>query len=276
MNILFWNTNQTKNKNNLTSLFKDSLIELLHENDLDILILAEYPYNTNELCKTINIISPNQYNNLPNISDNYRIRGIINNKFNVESLIEESRYQLIKITTSYYILIIAMIHNVSKLHSDTQSEVVSRFYKEIADYENKLSCDYTIAIGDFNLNPFDDACVGGTAMHALPFVNTVVSNPVRYIEDKPYKKFYNPTWKFFGNDKVPYTTYYHDKGGNINLYWYALDQVILRPSLIKAFDMSSFRVISNTKSHNFIKNGKPNNKYSDHLPLFCNIKEDEL
>ena len=88
--------------------------------------------------------------------------------------------------------------------------------------------------------------------------------------------FYNPTWKFFSKNAPPYTTYYSGQGGKvINYYWYAFDQVVVRPRLIKAFDEEKLEVIVSTHNHTLIKDGKPDKtRYSDHLPLLCILKEE--
>ena len=279
MNILFWNIGLTKNRNKNLEKIHDCIREMLIENDVDLLILAEYPYDTRSLCQIVNAASAIQYKTIPNISSSYRIRGIINSNYKIESLQEQDRYQLVKIGTSYYELIVAMIHNISKYHNDppTQRIEITQFYNDIADSEQRLNCDYTIAIGDFNINPFEEACIRGNAMHAIPFADVVLKNKSRKIRNKTCKTFYNPTWKFFANEKAPYTTYYQNRGQEINFYWYALDQVIVRPSLINVFDEKMLKIISQTNQHNLLSNGTPDKiNYSDHLPLFCTLKEEKI
>jgi len=138
----------------------------------------------------------------------------------------------------------------------------------------EYNCDKTIVVGDLNVNPFESGCIGLGGMHALPFREVAVK--ARTFQGMVYSKFYNPTWKFFGKTEAPYTTYYYaDSGNDVNFYWNAFDQVLIRPSLILAFDESKFRIIDKTKSHCLMKNGKPNKtKYSDHLPLFCFLDEE--
>ena len=53
LNILFWNTDKLKNKNNINNC----LAELISEKDCDIVILAEYIDNIQNLCASINIVS---------------------------------------------------------------------------------------------------------------------------------------------------------------------------------------------------------------------------
>jgi len=278
MNILFWNAGMSKTRAKNFENVTNCIHELLLENSVDLLILAEYPYDIQNLCQTSNTISHMQYKPIPNNEGCKRIRGIINYKYNIDIVREQSNYQIAKIKTSLYDMIVAMFHGRSKTRSsgETQAMGISHFYNDIVIEEQKFTSAYTIAIGDFNVNPFETACIGASGIHAIPFRDAVECKSTRQIFGREYQKFYNPTWKLFGNTEAPYTTYYRDNSGeDVNFYWYALDQVLIRPSLIKAFDEKSLKVISQTRNHCLMKNGKPDKlNYSDHLPLLCALKED--
>ncbi|MCL1986520.1 MAG: hypothetical protein FWG64_00910 [Firmicutes bacterium] len=271
MNILFWNTNR-KNPENITAC----LCELLLENAVDLLILAEYPNETQALCETINKISLTaQYKIIPTIKKSAPIKAIIRAKYTINPLQEESRYQLVQISQNANRLIIAMIHGKDKHNNDdlTQLEIISDFRRDIIENENRLKCKHSLAIGDFNVNPFDAASFATSGMHALPFAS-LLARPTRTVNKKTHQKFYNPTWQLFANKSPPHTSYYFDNSGQAqNLYWYALDQVIVSKGLINHFE--DVKIIAKTKNHDLLANGKPNKKiYSDHLPLFCRLKED--
>ena len=274
INIIFWNTN----KKNLVNCLQEMLIE----NNVDLLILAEYPYSINELCHNTNTQSCLQYKPLPQNIGCKRIYGLINNKYNAELLQEQSPYRFVKISKPYYSyeLIVAMVHAPSKLWAEasTQKTGIANILNDLIVQEHQNCCEYTMAIGDFNASPFEETCIGASAMHAIPFPDAVKKEG-RRVQRKIYKQFYNPTWKFFGNRTAPYTTYYCDRSGQeTNFYWYALDQVVVRPSLIKAFDRESLRIITKTKSHRLLNEDNIPNKinYSDHLPLFCRLNEEMM
>ena len=57
MNILFWNTYQTKNRENIDSC----LVEMILEKDCDIIILAEYSNTTDQICKVLSNMSKHEY-----------------------------------------------------------------------------------------------------------------------------------------------------------------------------------------------------------------------
>ncbi|MCL2386917.1 MAG: hypothetical protein FWC89_05115 [Defluviitaleaceae bacterium] len=278
MNILFWNTNIPKRGNTKADNIDSCLLSLAIENQIDLLILAEYGESMGQLCRIISNQSGTQYIPIPNLGGCTKIKGIINGKYNIDTLHERDRYQIIKISTVFYDLIVAMIHSDSKRYSrnNRQEEILRQFHTAIVDEQEKHKCKNVLAIGDFNANPFEEACLSAGNLFALPFVDGVIGSPTRCIGYRVYQKFYNPTWKFFGNRTIPYTTYhYNDSGDMANCYWNIIDQVVIRPSLVKAFDDDKLRIISCTKKHQLLDNGKPDKKnYSDHLPLFCALKED--
>ena len=267
MNILFWNTGR-RNLGNV----EDCLLELITERDLDLVILAEYKGKIERLCNL-------PYVPIVNSGCEY-IHALIKDKYKVSVLREAHRFNIVKISTPYSELLIAMIHNISKLNNvseHSQITELAKFHYEINKQEDVYNCQNSIAIGDFNVNPFEIACISASAMHAIPYLEEV-QKPSRIVQQEIYRKFYNPMWKFLGNRAPPYATYYYNKSGDVvNYYWNGFDQVMVRPGLINAFDENALEIIIETKSkgHQLLKNGKPNKAdYSDHLPLFCVLKEE--
>lgn len=280
MNVLFWNTNLRDFQNKKSDNIKKCLIEMIIENKVDLLSLAEYSDNMQELCDLINVRTRLRYIPIPNHGGCKKIKGILNDRYRVESLIEQSRYQIVKINTISYVLLIAMIHNISKLNADEklQKEILSSFRSDIEVEEQVHNCKNTLAIGDYNANPFEESCISAAFMHSMPFYEEVIEKHTRKIQGKTYQKFYNPTWKFFGNKEVPYTTYHYDNSGQMENYcWNVFDQVLIRPTLMRAFNEDKLKIIAETQNHNLMNNGKPDKTdYSDHLPLFCVLKEDVI
>jgi len=215
---------------------------------------------------------------MPMLSVGGKIKGIVNIIYDVHTLKESGRYLIAKISTIDYNLIVAMTHSDSKLYSknNRQAANLRQFHEAISMEQETHKCENVLAIGDFNANPFEDSCLGADNLFAQPFADEVISSPTRDVGEKTYQKFYNPTWKFFGNRTAPFTTYHYvDSGDMANCHWNVLDQVIIRPQLIKAFDDEQLKIISSTKNHQLLRNGKPDSKnYSDHLPLFCVLKEE--
>ena len=227
----------------------------------------------------MNAVSNAEYKPIPNSGGCGYIKGIINNKYRTESIFEQSHFQIVKITMSYYQLLIAMIHNGSKRNYEPEDQrgMLASFHYDIRKQEDKYNCKNTIAIGDFNVNPFEEACVSAYCLHAIPYREEVANKPERIVNGTPRRTFYNPTWKFLGNRTIPYTSYYYPSSKAVSYYWNAFDQVLIRPELMNAFDEGVFRIISATTNHLLLarRQRKPDGtKYSDHLPLFCSIKEE--
>ncbi|MCL2577138.1 MAG: endonuclease/exonuclease/phosphatase family protein [Defluviitaleaceae bacterium] len=271
MNILFWNTGLNGKRVANASDINKCLREMIEENNIDLLVLAEYNSGIQSLCQQSNA----QFYPLFNNSE--YIKAMINHNYSIETLIDQSRYLIAKITTVSYKMVIGMVHNASKLHYDDEDQEfrMQTFHKDLCQCEEDHNCKNTIVIGDFNVNPFEKACVSARNLHAIPFREIVTQKVRRKINDDYCPMFYNPTWKFMGKKMPPYTTYYCDRSGKaINYYWYAFDQVIVRPQLVEAFDEEKLAIITTTRNHMLIKDGKPDKiKYSDHLPLFCVLKE---
>jgi exonuclease III len=276
MKIIFWNVNAPEKVTEKAEKITDCIWELIIENDIDLLILAEYGEDIEDFCNLTNKKSETQYAAISDYSCK-KITGLVNSKYSLDILQGESRYMIIKISYANYKFLVGMIHNVARPRSSDslREEMLYRFRRDIEKQEELHRCKNTIVIGDYNANPFEKACVSASSMHGIPFREEVERLPNRVIQGEVYEKFYNPTWKFFGNREIPYTTYHYNNSDMENYYWNAFDQVMIRPDLIKFFNEDEYKIITKTKSHNLMKNGKPNKvNYSDHLPLFCILKED--
>lgn len=274
MNILFWNTHKNTYKENIDSC----LIELIIENNCDIVLLAEYIDELNDLCFRLNVKSKESYTILPNNKGCDHIKGLIKKKYFIGSLVETSRYQISKLETSSYKMIIGAIHNHSKPHSseDKQRIELTALHHDIRQQEREHNTKNSVIIGDLNINPFDKICVEADSLFAIPYKNEM-KETTAIRGGREYEKFYNPSWKFLESSTMPYTSYRYDTCDLVDYYWNMFDQVIIRPQLIKAFDYENFRILTETQHHKLILNEKPNiNNYSDHLPIFCKFKEEKI
>lgn len=67
-----------------------------------------------------------------------------------------------------------------------------------------------------------------------------------------------------------YGSFYYDSE-HMTPYWHCLDQVLVRKSLANTINHVEYLKKINKKD--LLKNTIPNEKISDHLPLFVNIQE---
>lgn len=270
MNVLFWNT-----KGNSV---ESHLIEIIREKDCDIVLLAENNINIKSLCNTLSQFRYD-FKPLPNNGGCKRINGIINKRYNSEVLQEHSRYQIFRINWGDYTVLLAAFHNISSTTPaiDEQKENCRCLHDDLKSIEYKLGIENSILVGDFNVNPFDDACIDACYLHAIPYAEQALKIE-RMVQGRSYKMFYNPMWYFLNNEKSPFGTYYYDNSGHHrNLFWNTFDQVLIRPSLIDAFDKNELTIIESIKNTKFVDaKGIPLKSISDHLPLFFNIREEKV
>lgn len=275
MIISFWNMNMNKDKNkNPDSI----IIDLIEENHIDILILAEYNNSIEKLCEKLNgkrtKFKPLKCKEIG--CD--KITGLYTERFTHVPLFANTRYYISSFSTAYFYLIICMVHAPSNIHksNDDRRAFFARVYKEIERVETEANTGNTIIVGDLNSNPFDSSVVAADALHAIPHKEES-TKMTRKIDGNSYKMFYNPSWKLVALDKPPYGTFFYNNSNYVNYYWYLFDQVIIRPELIKAFNENSLKIVAKIKDTTLLKNEyKPDGQISDHLPIIFEIKEEKI
>ena len=271
MIVAFWNVNKNCTIDNL-------IFDLLYENKVDILILAEYENDIDELCKKLNTKIP-RFKPLQSVSIGCdRIKGIYNSRYSQRPLFANTRCLITSFSTSYFKIIFGMIHAHSNLHKTDNDRIMyfSKFYKDVENCESELDTYNTIILGDFNSNPFDHSIISAGALHAIPYKEEA-AKLCRTVDEISYKTFYNPSWKLIAQNTPPYGTYYYNSSDCANYFWNIYDQVIIRPNLIKAFVDDSLRIITKIKNKTLLKDEyKPNKNYSDHLPIVFEIKEEKI
>ncbi|WP_170291988.1 endonuclease/exonuclease/phosphatase family protein [Heliobacterium mobile] len=263
MNYLFWNTKKTP--------VNSVLSKIIRRRKCDIIALAEYTDNVTSL---INDISDEKtrYYQIPSIGCD-RIKVIAN--------IKPARIKFLKDTDYYTIL--QFPHETLKYHIVSFVHFSSKMYRERTDflfYSQLLKNDIdqielvvnnknTVIVGDFNMNPFEDAMVAASAFHAVP-TRDVANRKSRKVSGLNHSMFYNPMWNLFGDKNNPPGTYYYSNSNQVNYFWHIFDQVLIRPSLINRLPLESIDIINFVEEESLVnKRGIPN--ISDHLPLFFTI-----
>lgn len=267
---------KSSNKSNINKCISEIIIE----KSCDVIFLAEYPAEEIlKLCNEVNVFSPQNYKPLPSYGGCSHICGLISNRYKtINVLHEDNRYAIFKIGMATGILLIAAIHNVSKMSGGTfdQLNVLQRICSDLTEQETKFQSKNSIMVGDFNINPFEETSVSPNSLFAIPYKEEL-KNTTAVRQGIVREKFFNPSWKFLSNQKAPYASYYYNSSKSDNYYWNMFDQVIVRPRLINAFNMDSFSIITESETCQLMLNGKPNkNNFSDHLPIFFNIKEEKI
>lgn len=264
MKYLFWNTNK--------QIINEYVKELIMEKSYDVVILAEYNDNANELLKELELVGIRMYK--IKIIGCDRISFFTKAKPSKIKHCSESNYYAIKIINidkdNRYI--IGAVHLPSKLYaSDEDRRVeIEDLVNNIAALEDKYNTKNTIIVGDFNANPFDGCMTKTTGLNAVSSED-VACKITRVVKNREYNMFYNPMWNKFGDFDGISGTYYYSKSSSEEIFWHIFDQVVIRPQNIKNFINSSLNIITKVNDRDLLSEGK-RIKVSDHLPLEFEMK----
>lgn len=274
MNFLFWNINK---KIDFFSVIRD----VLYTEDIDVLMIAEYPPgDSDELLPIINKMPAlYQYEYVTPIVTNDKVRIYTRFKSSLIRPSDDQKRCSAKLLFSPLLnndVTIITCHLPSKINmSDEElSEYATEVKEFIESVEKKVNHKRSIVCGDFNMNPFDKGIIKARGLHAV-MDKSIAKKKSATIRGNEYNFFYNPMWAFFGDGgrgNVSGTMYYNS-GDSINYYWHIYDQVLIRPELIDIFDDEKLQIITKINSNNLITpKGVIDTAYSDHLPIKFNLK----
>lgn len=263
LSFLFWNINRNS--------IEEIISRIVHENQIDILILAESKIEDKDILELLNVGEERVYLPAPGIP----IRLRIYSRYTPEFIkpIRDSTFLAIRNLTLPLrkdILIVA-VHLSSKMYESEEDQLLdcTNLSREIEEAEKLVGHSRTVVIGDFNMNPFEAGFVGAAGFHAIMDKN-IAKRGVRKLKGKKYKFFYNPMWNMFGDEVYgPAGTYYYDTGRQVNYFWNMFDQVLIRPELIESFELEELKIIEEVGSIKLSRDyGRPNNMVgSDHFPI---------
>lgn len=262
MKILFWNTHNNENINPI-------LAEIVLEERISVVALAEYTADISEL---VDRIAENGVYMAPYFTlgcDRIKILGTVKDV----SPAAHTRYASIQVFNKSDIF--CCIHLPSKTHADSSKRgiAVSKIVREIENLETKYGTKNTIIVGDFNVNPYEPECLEAQYFHGIP-ASEDAAKMSRVVMEETFNMFYNPMWNLLGDFDSPPGTYYMSTNETSCPFWNLFDQVIIRPHIRHRFEDNTLRIITNTEMINLLdKNGHPNKKISDHLPIVFEIKE---
>ncbi len=169
---------------------------------------------------------------------------------------------------------LALVHLLAwnnRVESDLSS-VAQRLAGLLREKEQSEGLTRTVLVGDFNLSPFDAAMVSGEIFHGLMTRRLAARHDGRTIQGEKRRTFYNPMWQFLTDrDDRPAGTYYRRASEPLNHFWYAYDQVLVRPELEDKLRDVDILETDGTESL-LTGQGWPDAKSgSDHLPLLFRL-----
>jgi hypothetical protein len=270
--FLFWNINKKP--------LLDEIVCLCHDNDVDILILAEKPDRPDtEIQIALNKGIENPYIAPLNLSS-YLSFFFRYPAESIEPVSDERRIAIRRISPpiGFDILLVAL-HLPSKLRMSGNDQIFQavRVSQLIQEAESKVGHTRTLVIGDFNMNPFEVGVVGADCFHGV-MTKTIARKGSRTVEEQDRPFFYNPIWGRMGDTSVGTPgTYYYDQG-YVTYFWNTFDQVLLRPELLDYFspNENNLKVISKIGDKNLLTNKGISKSYSDHLPLLVTLQLERM
>ncbi len=266
MNFLFWNLK----RNPLTS----RVVRLAGLYELDVLMLAESVLPSDEWLDSLNGLGMGTFWQASPEGDDVAVFVRLPT-WAVEPVSAEPRrmltYRVFDRDGEEFLLV--TLHLPSLLHRSEMELLLgaTRYSREIIAIENRRGHRRTVAVGDFNMNPFSAGMVASDAFHAV-MTKERAREEGRIVDGKTCPFFYNPKWGFFGDRTAgPAGTYYYDASKSISYFWNIYDQVLLRPALKSSLE--ELVVVTSDGQDSLVHpNGIPDQRNaSDHLPIFFKL-----
>jgi endonuclease/exonuclease/phosphatase family metal-dependent hydrolase len=260
--FLFWNTGRRP----LVKLVADAA-RLFR---VDILILAECSISGADLLTALNRTSAD-YQLTFSASDSIRVLTRLHAEF-LSPAAESDRYSIRRLRLpgqQELLLAIAHLPSGRFFSSESRSLVCIELARLVVEEEQKAGHDRTIVVGDLNLNPFDLGVVAANGLHGV-MTRKLAARGSRIVQRKKFPIFYNPMWRFFGeNAGGPSGTYYYERAEHVVYFWNIFDQILVRPTLIDCFEDDDLQIIDAVGQVKLTRaDGRPNsNVGSDHLPI---------
>ena len=262
--FLFWNIHK--------KMILDTVVQLAHNEAVDVLILAESIISTAEMVAALSSSQARHYYYAgAGVSDHIQVYTRFPTRL-CRPIWDEgglSAYGLSPPVGQDIVFIAA--HLSSKLHQtdDEQALACSRLREFIDRVEQEQGHHRTVLIGDLNMDPFESGLTGSEGLHAI-MDRQIAGRNIRRVKGLNRHFFYNPMWSLLGDlSPGPPGTYYYPGSGIVELFWHTFDQVLLRPELIYSFRPETLRVIDKSQQLRLVTaKGRPDKNHgADHLPI---------
>lgn len=244
-----------------------ALAEIVAEHQVDVVALAECDMTSGELAQQLTRTTGIQFFSdvLPGGG---RITWVYRTSVRISPVFDGDKVSIREITPPLgESILVCAIHASSRLSRDLAelNLLIPRAAAAVALAEAQVGHDRTLVCGDFNLSPFDEGLVSSESFHAV-MSRTTAQRGERIVYEEARKFFYNPMWRLLAEDDEVCGTYYFGSNSPLEHFWYCMDQMLFRPSLLENLPQTPVKIVKSTSSHNLIgANGRP--RLSDHLPL---------
>ncbi len=261
--IAFWNLGRKKHL--------PTLVDLIEENGIEILVVAEQEFETAELIVAYAERTERTLHSLDIVSSRVRFYSVFpTDQFRP---VADDGYTSIKEYRPLLgdPLLIVGVHLPSKLFQREfdQPAEAQRLARRIEEAEIQVGHERTVVLGDFNMNPFEAGMVNSDGLHGV-MDRRIAGKLNRLVAGERRRFFYNPMWKLMGDSSCEALgTYYRRSGSYVHYFWSTFDQVLLRPALLESFREEELRIVQSAGSHSLLAKSGPgiNQHISDHLPI---------
>ncbi len=264
MTFLFWNLYKKQ--------LQDSIRRIVNFYAVDVIILAECTIDPAHILLTLNRDEPNFHYAPSPGCQKIEIFTKFSDDF-MPILVEEDRMTIrrLRVATMTQDILVAALHFPSKVNWDESDQLSEspRYADLIQQAERLAGHQRTILVGDFNMNPYEKGMVNANGFNAV-MSQSRAAKRVRTVQNREYNFFYNPMWGLSGDTSPgPAGTYFLNPPGYSSYYWHILDQVLIRPDLLEAFDPGMLQILDFDGEKSLLsKSGTPDKSWaSDHLPL---------
>lgn len=263
--FLFWNIYK---KN-----FIDVLSELIIENEIDIMAMAEC--ENLDVQALLNELHRQDYDmkNIEICPESSNIKLLAKNKVRITPKEEKKRFSTYTVWQNDDLILLTVLHLDSALYKEESARdfMAARICQQIAKIEDEVYGTEErkgIVMGDFNLQPYSYGIAGISAFNATMSISKA-KKKYRITNEEKMLFYFNPMWKLMGDNTLVQGSYYNNNDSqDKSIFWYAYDSVLLRPYLIDKLNWECFNYVLETENHSLIKKETINkNDYSDHLPV---------
>lgn len=260
MNICYWNIH--KNNETQNNQFDEFLLKMLVDKSVDLFCVSEFDAFNEK------VILDNDYELVDKANCDkvkcYKKRGT---QF-VQTRIDD-RYAIIEDKSKKILIVCLHAYDAFNYGDDKRLLCMQDIKMNVNEIVKNEPDTSVFIIGDFNCMPYDTPVINEDVF------NCVLYRDLLYTRAGSNERYYNPMLLLLSETEKIYGSYYNDSIRNKNLRWYLLDQLMVNKNADKIINYDSIEIIAEIQKNSLLKNNKPDSvNYSDHLPLFFEIKED--
>ena len=269
--FLFWNLQQRDRS--------DLVAQLVAERDVDIVIIAEGKAVRETMVEKLWRVDPGFYEPIPGIGKLLCYIRTEAMAFRELFRDDSGRLAICSLNLFSQEFLLAVVHLVSKAEHDVddqsaEAQILSERIR-LSEETRPNPHQRTIALGDFNMNPFETGMTKASGFHGM-MSRCSVKNGSRVVQSREYGFFYNPMWSFLGDlSPGPAGTLHHKRSGHqVSYDWNMFDQVLFRRDVLPWFqnDIEIVTRIGNNELTD--EHGRPDpNVGSDHFPIYFRLQE---